>query len=126
LFTSNLVDEQVRVLIGIPLLVFFWTVIFTQFGATRSTLGIITDRAKWKTLNRIRDKINTLEATGDLSDKDTAERLLRLADIHKQVMASNTKIFDLKSVTTLFSQLMLPLLGLLLGNLDKVLDLFTK
>jgi len=31
---------------------------------------------------------------------------------------------DLKSVSTLFSQLMLPLLGLLLGNLDKILDLF--
>ena len=92
----------------------------------RSTLSTITNCAKWKTLNRISDKMNAIEATGDLSDKDTVERLLRFADIHKQVMASNTKTFDLKSAAILFSQLMLPLLGLLLGNLDKVLELLTK
>ncbi|HSG42792.1 MAG TPA: hypothetical protein VLA72_06520 [Anaerolineales bacterium] len=101
-----------------------WIMIITSFILTRSNLGAITNRAKWKTLNRIRDKINALEATSDLSDKDTAERLLRLADIHKQVMASQTKIFDLKSVSTLFSQLMLPLLGLLLGNIEKLFELF--
>jgi len=55
-----------------------------------------------------------------LSDKETAERLLRLADIHRQIMASKTNTFDLKSLSNLFSQLMLPLLGLLLGNLDKI------
>jgi len=49
-----------------------------------------------------------------------------LADIHKQIMASKTNTLDLKSVSTLFSQLMLPLLGLLLGNLDKVLKLLQK
>jgi len=124
--TSNLLDPLTRTRLALPFLVLGWTLIIVQFLLTRSTLGAITDRAKWKTLNRIRDKINTIEATGDLSDKDTAERLLRLADIHKQIMASNTKTFDLKSVTTLFSQLMLPLLGLLLGNIDKVLELLRK
>jgi len=110
----------------LPELVVFWTIIVVQYFIIRSTLRAITDRTKWKTLNRIRDKMNTIEATGDLSDKDIAERLLRLADIHKQVMSSNTKTFDLKSVTTLFSQLMLPLLGLLLGNIEQVLGLFKK
>jgi len=126
LFTSRLINEQTRNIIIIPFAVFGWIIILIQFLLTRSTLRTITDRAKWKTLNRIRDQINALEATGDLSDKDTAERLFRLADIHKQIMASNTKTFDLKSVTTLFSQLMLPLLGLLLGNIDKVLELLRK
>ena len=125
-FTSGLFDQLTRNALVIPILVFGWTLIIVQFLLTRSTLAVIANRAKWKTLNRIRDKINTLEATGDLSDKDTAERLFRLADIHKQIMASNTKTFDLKSVTTLFSQLMLPLLGLLLGNIDKVLELLRK
>ena len=124
--TSSIVDESTRNIFSIPLLVVCWTIILIQFLLTRSTLGAIANREKWKTLNRIRDQINALEATGDLSDKDTAERLFRLADIHKQIMASNTKTFDLKSVTTLFSQLMLPLLGLLLGNMDKVLELLRK
>jgi hypothetical protein len=124
--TSSLVDQLARAILGIPLLVFGWAVIIAQFLLTRSTLSTITNREKWITLNRLREKINALEATGDLSDKDTAERLFRLADIHKQIMASKTNTLDLKSVSTLFSQLMLPLLGLLLGNLDKVLKLLNK
>lgn len=120
--TSSSIDESIRNIFSIPLVVFGWILIITQYLLTRSTLSTITDRAKWKTLNRLRDKINALEATGDLSDKDTADRLLRLADIHKQILASNTKTFDLKSVTTLFSQLMLPLLGMFLGNLENVLE----
>jgi len=124
--TSSWFDEQVRVIFSLPLLVIGWIIIATQFFLTRSTLGAITNRAKWKTLNRLREKINALEATGDLSDKDTAERLFRLVDIHKQIMASKTNTLDLKSVSTLISQLMLPLLGLLLGNLDKLLKLLSK
>jgi len=126
LSTSSLIEQESTTILSLPFVAITWIVIIIQFLLTRNTLGTITDRAKWKTLNRIRDKINVLEATGDLSDKDTAERLFRLADIHKQIMASNTKTFDLKSVSTLFSQLMLPLLGLLLGNLDKVLELLQK
>ncbi|MBI3152005.1 MAG: hypothetical protein HYZ21_07735 [Chloroflexi bacterium] len=118
--TSKLVAPQNRAIFSFPILVIAWTIIIVQFLLTRSTLRAITNREKWKTLNRIQSKINALEAAGDLSDKDTAERLLRLADIHKQIMASKTSTFDLKSVSTLFSQLMLPLLGILLGNLDKL------
>jgi len=118
--TSSLFAQQIRTVFSLPILTFAWAVILAQFLLARSTLGAITNRGKWQTLNRIREKINTLEATGDLSDKDTAERLFRLADIHKQVIASKTNTFDIKSVSTLFSQLMLPLLGLLLGNIDKL------
>jgi hypothetical protein len=124
--TSSLFARQIISTFALPFLTFAWAMIFAQFLLTRFTLGAITNRAKWKTLNRLREKINALEATGDLSDKDTAERLFRLADIHKQIMASKTNTLDLKSVSTLFSQLMLPLLGLLLGNLDKVLKLLNK
>lgn len=123
LATSSLIDPSMRNIMGAPLLVFGWAVILIQFILTRSTLSTITSKAKWLTLNKIRLKINEIEATGDLSDKDTAERLLRLADLHKQVITSKMNTFDLKSVSTLFSQLMLPLLGLLLGNLDKLLKL---
>jgi hypothetical protein len=124
-FSSNLYVDKIKAFI-FPVMIGGWAIIILQFLLTRSTLGTITNRAKWKILNRIQTKMNAMEVTGDLSDKDTAERLFRLADIHKQIMASKTNTFDLKSVSTLFSQLMLPLLGLLLGNLDKVLKLLSK
>jgi len=118
--TSSLVNQQLRVTFALPMLLFFWIVIIAQFLLTRSTLSAIINRAKWTTLNKIQVRINTIEATGDLSDKDTAERLLRLADLHKQIMISESSTFGLKSFSALFTQLMLPLLGLLLGNLDKL------
>jgi hypothetical protein len=119
--TSSLVSQQIRTAFSLPILIFAWAVILAQFLLTRSTLSAIINRAKWATLNRIQKRINDIEATGDLSDKDTVERLVRLADIHKQIMASNSNILDLKSFSTLFSQLMLPLLGSLLGYLEKLL-----
>ncbi len=124
-FSSNLYVDKIKAFI-FPIMICGWAIIISQFLLTRSTLGIITNRAKWKTLNRIQTKMNAIEATSDLSDKDTAERLFRLADIHKQIMASKMNTFELKSVLILFSQLMLPLLGLLLGNLDKVLKVLSK
>lgn len=126
IITSSLIDQEIRTAFSLPLLVIGWTIIAAQYFITRSTLGIITNRVKWVALDRIRIKINSLVLNGDLSDKDTAERLFRLADIHKQIMTSKTNTFDLKSLSTLFSQLMLPLLGLLLGNLDKVTALMQK
>jgi hypothetical protein len=118
--TSSLVNRQLRVTFSLPLLLFFWTVIIAQFLLTRSTLSAVINRAKWTTLNKIQARINTLEETGDLSDKDTAERLFRLVDLHKEIMASKSSALDLKSFSTLVTQLMLPLLGWLLGNLDKL------
>jgi hypothetical protein len=117
IFTSSLIEPSLRAVFAFPILVIGWTFIAAQFLLTRSTLHVITNRAKWVTLNRLRTKINALEATGDLADKETAERLFRLADIHRQIMASKTNTLDLKSISTLLSQLMLPLLGLLLAIL---------
>lgn len=121
---SSLMDSQIRVLFSTPLFLITWVSIIAHFLQVRSTINRIINREKWKTLNKIQRKINAIESKGDLSDKETAEKLLRLADIHKRIIESRSKVLDLKSVSTLFSQLMLPLLGLLLGNLDKILDLF--
>lgn len=124
--TSNLIDSLMRVLFSLPFLLISWISIIVQFFVTRSTIAKIVNDAKWKTLNKIQKKINVIESTGDLSEKETAEKFMRLADIHRQIMASRTNIFDLKSFSTLFSQLMLPLLGLLLGNLDRILALLPR
>ena len=125
-FGSSLVEPELRNVLAFPILVIGWAFIAAQFLLTRATLGAITNRAKWATLNKIRARVNALEATGDLSEKDTAERLLRLAGIHKEVMASKTNTLDLKTFATLTSQLMLPLLGLVLANLDKILALLRR
>jgi hypothetical protein len=122
--TSNLVYEQLRISFSIPFILLAWTGITLQFIITRLTVTTIAEKAKWKTLNRLQTKINFIGAHGDLSDQGTAEKFLRLTDIHARVSGSATNMFDLKSILMFVTQLMLPLLGLLLGNLDKIRKLF--
>jgi hypothetical protein len=124
--TSKLIDPKLKLYFGLPFLLTVWLAAIAQFFLTRSTLGAIVSEAKWKTLNRIQDKINAIEAKGDLANKEIAERLMQLAEIHKQIMRSKNQFFDWDSISNLFSQLMLPVLGLLLGNLDQVMALFKK
>jgi hypothetical protein len=126
MITSSLIDQTIRTMFSLPLLAIGWITIAFQFLLTRSTLSAITNRAKWSILDRIRIKINMLEASGDLSDRETSERLFRLGDVHKQIMTSKTSTFDFKSVSTLLSQLMIPFLGLLLGNLDEVKEILGR
>jgi hypothetical protein len=118
--SSNLVDVPSRLAFTLPGFAFIWFVMIAQFLITRATIERIVEVGKWRTLNKLTTQINLIEETGDLSDRETAERLLRLGEIHRQVMASREGTFDFGSLATLLSQLMLPLLGLLLGNLDKV------
>lgn len=121
--STNLVDKNIRVVFAVPFLAICWLGIISQFLLTRTMLGQLIRNAKWVMLNRIQAQINSIEATTDLSEKTAAEKLLRLANIHEKVMASKSTTFDLRSISTVISQLMIPLLGLLLGNLDKVITL---
>lgn len=112
--------------IALPVVLICWTLITLQYMITRSTINSIIERARWKTLNKLQAQINQIEAADILSDKDTSEKILRLVDIHGRVVASRTSTFDFKSISAFISQLMLPLLGLLLGNLDELLKLLGK
>ena len=118
--STSLVDRNSKLVFVLPAFLIIWTIMIAQYLITRSTTASIVDREKWKTLNTLAGKINQIDPAGDLAEKDTAERLLRLGEIHRQVLASKTSTFDLNSIATLLGQLMLPILGLLLGNLDKV------
>ncbi len=122
--SSSLVDINSRVVFAWPAFLAIWAVMITQYLIIRDTARVIVERGKWKTLNQLAERMNSIEKEGDLSDREIAERLLRLCEIHRQVAGSRTSTFDLNSLTTLLSQLMLPVLGLALGNSEKVSEFF--
>jgi hypothetical protein len=103
-----------------PLILLGWLIIILQFLINRYATTKIIDTAKWKILNNLQEQINHLVKSQDLSEKESAEKLLRLTEIYERIAISKSNRFDLKSLSTFVSQLMLPLLGLLLGNLEKV------
>lgn len=123
---STLLSSFVRFgsIVGYPFVLAGWTMITTQFIINRSTVNKIVSRAKWETLNKLQLQINELQKTGNLAEKETAEAHLRLTDIYQKILITRSATSDSKGFLNFFSQMMLPLLGLLLGNLDKLLKLF--
>lgn len=122
LTSSPLFGNEVNEKFAIPLTVIGWIIIIIQFIVHRSTINGIVEKERWTSLNKLQLQMNTIQTTEDLSNKDVSERLLRLADLHERIRSDRSAGFDFKSLLSLFSQLMLPLLGLLLGNIDKIIE----
>ena len=108
--------------VEVPFVILGWTSITIQFIANRSTISKIVNKTKWKTLNKIQEQINNIQEDEDISDKDINEKLVRLVDTFEKIRITSASKFEIKSTLNFFSQMMLPLIGLILGNLDKLLD----
>lgn len=111
---------------GIFLVLILWLPLIALFILNQTSLTSIIRRAKWKTLNEIQAQVEELRATGSLKDKDTIEAINRLMDFHDRVKATRNSAVDLRTVLNFINSLLLPLLAFLLGNLDKVIALFSK
>lgn len=109
---------QVVVLI----LVLGWGIITIQFIVNQSTLAKIVSTAKWKTLNEIQAEIRVLRTNGKLTEKETMDAINRLMDLHERVRNTQSSPLDLKAGLTFLNQLMLPLFGFLLANIENIVN----
>ena len=120
LWSSRIINQEFSATLTAPFLLISWSVITAQFILTHRTLGRIVNGTKMKTLGRIRSRIDSLQAKGDLAEKGTAESILRLMDMYERAKTVRVDTFGIHSFSAFFIQLMLPLAGLVLGNLDYV------
>jgi len=111
---------DLRAVVFIILIV--WIPLATFFVTSHYALSKIITRAKWKTLNEIQAKIQALK-TKDIADKETIEAVLRLMDYYDRVKATRESALDIKAGLNLFNSMLLPVLGFLLGNIEKLLKL---
>jgi hypothetical protein len=103
-----------------------WGIITAQFIVNQRALGKIVSTAKWKTLNEIQSEIRVLRISGKLTEKETTDAINRLMDLHERIRNTQSSPLDLKAGLNFLNQLMLPLLGFMLANLDKILKFFAK
>ena len=82
-------------------------------------------RAKWKTLNEIQVKVEKLQTSKNFGNQETMDAVKRLMDYHDRVKATRDSALDFRAYLDFINSLLLPLLAFLLGNLDKVLSLFS-
>jgi hypothetical protein len=113
-----------------PNLMFFflvgWVTITAWFIVNQYALTQIATRAKRKKLSEIQAKIEKLEAEEDIADQKTIEAMNRLMDYHDRIKATRNSMLDLRAVLNFLNSLLLPLIGFLLGNLDKLLELLKR
>ena len=106
------------------LILLWWIPLTTMFVFYHNSLSSIVRRAKAKTLNEIQAKIEKLHASESLGEKGTMETINRLMDYYDRIKSTRSSRIDLGAVLNLINSLLLPLLALVLGNIDKILDLF--
>lgn len=110
------------IIIFVPL---FWGPLAAFFVINQYALAKIITRAKWKKLNEIQAKIETLEAQEEIPSEKTLAHLTKLMDYHDRIKATRNSALDLRAGLNFLNSLLLPLLAFLLANLGKVLELFS-
>jgi len=110
---------------GGSLIIFYWLPLFVLFILNQTSLASIVRRAKWKTLNEIQSQVEELRVSGSLKDKEIMEAINRLMDFHDRVKATRNSAIDSSTILNFINSLLLPLIAFILGNLDKVLLLFS-
>lgn len=102
---------------------FSWIPAIFLFLAYQNSLRQIIIRSKWKYLDRVQSQITDLSSKG-VSDKSTLETINCLMDYHERIRLTPDSAMDIRSVLSFLNQLMLPLLGFLVANLDRIIGLF--
>jgi hypothetical protein len=102
-----------------------WGPLIAIFVINQVALAKIITKAKWKKLNEIQAKIETLEAQVEIPSEKTLAHLTRLMDYHDRIKATRNSALDLRAGLNFLNSLLLPLLAFVLANLKEVLKLFS-
>ncbi len=100
-----------------------WVPVTAFFVASQYVMRRIIIRGKWKTLNGIQAKIETLQSQEEIPTIDTIEHIRALIDYHNHIRTTHNSVLDLRAGLNFLNSLLLPLIALLLANMDKILDL---
>ena len=107
----------------IAIVVLLWIPLVAMFILNQTSLSNIIRRAKWKTLNEIQARVEKLHAADNLAEEDTLEAINRLMDYHDRIKGTRNSALNARAVLSMLNSLLLPLLALLLANLDTILSL---
>lgn len=102
----------------IAMIAALWTPTLLFFVLRESTFANLLVHAKLKRLAAIQWQIMEIEDNQDMSQKEPAEAVKRLLDLHDRVKSAPASMLNIGSVANLLGSLALPLLGALLSIFD--------
>jgi len=124
----TLVSSQINILSSLVFVIvlLLWLPITILFILNQTSLASIIRRSKRKTLDEIQAKSEKLRISKSVGTPKTMDAINKLMDFHDRVKATRNSAIDSNTILNFINSLLLPLLAFLLGNLDKVLSLFTR
>lgn len=108
-------------------LFFGWGPSMTQFLVNQHAIRKIIASEKWRSLNSLQEQIRQLQSNNLVNvSEGTILRIIQLMDLHDRVSTTPNTLLNLNTWTHLLQQLILPLLALLLGNIDTVIKMLFR
>jgi hypothetical protein len=97
-----------------------WGPLIALFLTNQYALSKIITRAKWKKLNEIQAKIESLEAGEDIPSEKTLAHMTKLLDYYDRIKTTPNSALNLRAGLSFLNSLLLPLLAFILGNLEQI------
>jgi hypothetical protein len=94
------------------------------FIINQYSLARIISRAKWTILKEIQAQVEELQAQIHIPSEQALEQISKLMDYHDRIKATRNTALDFRAGLNYLNTLLLPLLGFVLGNLEKIQTLF--
>jgi hypothetical protein len=110
----------------IMLILLSWIPLIFFFTSIQTSLRKIIVEAKWKIRREIQQQVSSLKNETDLGDKENIEIINELMSFHDRIKGTRDSALNLRSIFSLFNQLLLPTLGYLVANWDKLTNLFSN
>jgi hypothetical protein len=124
----NLLFYFYRGLVSLPnfavLTVLIWVFTIALFWANQAALGQLIQRTKRESLQTIQSQIETLHVSQKVLQADTLSQLQSLMDYHDRISGTKNTALNLQVVMEIFASLLIPLVGTVIANLDKLRTLF--
>lgn len=96
----------------------FWVPALLYFWLSESSYAKLVRDAKLDRLTAIQIQIMEIERSQDMKQKEPAEAVQRLLDLHDRVKTASVSMINLNSVANLLGSLALPLLAFLINVFD--------
>lgn len=101
-----------------------WIPLIIHFVNSQMAINNIITSAKWRMLNELQDQIHKQYANPKLYLTENIESINKLMDLYERLHNTYNSRLAISRALSLFNQLLLPVLGLLISNLDSVMKFF--
>jgi hypothetical protein len=93
--------------------------LFNQYALSRLIIN-----TKWRVLNDIQRQITELQTQEKIINEKTVDHINKLMDYHDRISATRNSAINIRGGLSFINSLLLPILALVLANLDKLTQFF--